>query len=183
MIDFFLRAFEPDDYKVTALWRKDPDIMNSLGGNHFFVSEFREKSWVENKSMGDNSEIYMAICLTEDQRLIGYTSINNIDLRNSRAEWGGTIIGDKHYWGKGIASKAAEMMLDYLFAQYPVHKCYGYCLEEHTVTIRMLASLGFSQDGIMREHIYKNGEYKSLLVFSILREEYLRREKRASTAR
>lgn len=181
MIDIFLRAFEPDDYKVTSLWRKDPDIMNSLGGNHFFISELREKIWVENKSMGDNSEIYMAICMRKDQKLIGYTSINSIDLRNSSAEWGGTIIGDKTYWGKGIATKAAEMMLEYLFAQYPVHKCYVYCLAEHAVTIKMLTSLGFSQDGVMRDHIFKNGEYKSLLVFSILREEYLRKEKRAST--
>jgi RimJ/RimL family protein N-acetyltransferase len=174
MINVYLRAFEPEDYRITVSWRKDPEVVNSLGGNHYFVSENRERSWIEQKSLGDNSELYMAICLSDDHKLIGYTSINNIDLRNLRAEWGGTIIGDKNYWGKGIATKAASMMLDYLFAQYPIHKCYGYCLAEHSVTIKMLNSLGFSKDGILRDHVYKNGEFKSLLLFSVLRDEYLR---------
>jgi RimJ/RimL family protein N-acetyltransferase len=173
----YLRAFEPDDYRLISAWRHDDEVTNLLGGNHFFVSQAREKQWVEDKSVGDNRNIYLAICLSDDDRMVGYTSINNIDLRNQKAEWGGTIIGDKTMWGKGIAAEAARQMLKYLFYQYPIHKCYGYCLEEHKITERMLLSLGFSCDGICRDEVFKNGEFKNILLFSILRDEYLEKYK------
>lgn len=171
----YLRAFEPDDYLLISEWRQDDEVTRSLGGNHYYVSMEREKQWVFDKSVNDNRNIYLAICLCEDKRMIGYTSLNNIDLRNLKAEWGGTIIGDKQMWGKGIASEAARLMLDYIFNQYPIHKCYAYCLEEHLVTVKMFKSLGFIIDGVSRDDVYKDGAFKSKISVSILRDEYLAR--------
>ncbi len=168
----YLRALEPEDYVLISQWRQDEDISRSLCGNHFFVSKVREKQWVEDKSNNDSRNIYLAICLIDDNRMIGYTSINDIDLRNQKVEWGGTIIGDKTMWGKGFATDAAKLMLNYIFEQYPINKCYGYCLEEHEITKKMLISLGFKQDGILRSDVFKNGEFKSILLFSILRNEF-----------
>lgn len=171
----YLRAFEPEDYKLISLWRQDEDILHRLSGNHYFVSTEREKQWVLDKALNDARNIYLAICMKDDHNMAGYTSINNIDLRNLKAEWGGTIIGDKQMWGKGIATEAAKMMLHYIFNQYPIHKCYGQCLEEHTVTIKMLLNLGFTQEGMKRDDVFKNGKFKSILQFSMLRDEYLER--------
>lgn len=171
-MNIFLRAFEIDDYKLISIWRNDDEITRFLGGNHFFVSAYREKAWVEDKIMNDSKNIYLAICLVDDGAMVGFTSINNIDLRNLKAEWGGTIIGEKSMWGKGIASQAARLMMHYVFNQYPIHKIYGYCLEEHKVTERMLLSLGFTCEGVFRDDVYKNGEFKSKMYFSILKSEY-----------
>lgn len=176
----FFRALEPDDYQLISLWRHDEEITTLLGGNHFFISAEREKQWVIDKSLHDDRDIYLAICLLEDGRMIGYTSINNIDLRNLKAEWGGTIIGDKDLWGKGYASEAARLMLAYIFTQYPIHKCYAFCLKEHQVTEKLFVSLGFQLDGVVRDDVYKNGEFKSLLAYSILRDEYERRNTKGS---
>lgn len=171
MTRLYLRAFEPEDYKLINEWRIDEDIYKLLGGNHNFVSSVREKQWVDQKMVDDNNNIYLAICLKEEKRMIGYTCIKNIDLRNLKAELG-YIIGDKTKWGKGFATEAEKITLKYLFHQYPIHKCYAYCLQEHIVSIKLLKSLGFKQDGILRDEVYKDGEFKSFLVFSILREEF-----------
>lgn len=168
----YLRALEPEDYIQISAWRQDDEISRLYGGNFFFVSAYRDKNWVIEKINDDRTNIYLAICLQEDDRMIGLTSINNIDLRNQKAEWGGTTIGDKTLWGKGYASEAAKLMLSVLFDQYPIHKCIGYCLEEHTVTIRMMNSLGFTRDGILRDDVYKNGEFKTKFMYSILRSEF-----------
>ncbi len=39
----YLRAFEPDDYRLINKWRNDPEINKYLGGNTFLVSSEREK--------------------------------------------------------------------------------------------------------------------------------------------
>ena len=43
----YLRALEPDDYRVSIKWRKDDEIWDMLGGTKYFVSEAYEKQWVE----------------------------------------------------------------------------------------------------------------------------------------
>lgn len=167
----YLRALELDDYVLINKWRSDPEITKFLGGNVFFVSSERERLSIQNKILDDSKNIYLGICDNETDQLIGYTSINNIDLRNSKAEWASIFIGDRAYLGHGYGKEAAMLTLRFLFDQYPVHKCYGYCLEEHPVTAKLLISLGFIQNGILRDEVYKNGEFKNILLFSILREE------------
>jgi RimJ/RimL family protein N-acetyltransferase len=167
----YLRALELEDYVIVNKWRSDPEITKYLGGNVFMVSSVREKKSIENKIFDDKKDIYFAICDAESNKFIGYSSINNIDLRNVKAEWGGTLIGDKDYLGKGFGKEASAIMLRFLFDQYPINKVYAYCLKEHPVTAKLFLSLGFQHDGILRKEIFKNGEFKDILIFSILREE------------
>lgn len=167
----YLRALEVDDHLLISKWRNDPEITKYLGGNVFLVSAEREKKFVENKIADDSRNIYFGICDIKTNKLIGYTSINDIDLRNLKAQWGGTLIGDKAYIGNGYGKEASALMLRFLFDQYPVNKCYGYCLEEHPSSKKMILSLGFQQDAVLRNEVYKDGEFKNVLMFSILREE------------
>jgi len=167
----YLRALELDDYVLINKWRNDPDVSKYLGGNVFFVSSERERKSIENKILDDSKNIYLSICDISTNQLIGYTSINNLDLRNRKAEWGGTLIGDKQFLGKGLGKEASALMLRFLFDQYPIHKCYAYCLEEHPVTQKLFNSLGFKKDGTLRDDIFKHGEFKNILLFSIIRDE------------
>jgi RimJ/RimL family protein N-acetyltransferase len=167
----YLRALEIDDYVLINKWRNDPEITKYMGGNVFLVSSEREKKSIENKIFDDTKNVYFAICEKKSNRLMGYSSINNIDYRNLKAEWGGTMIGDKEYIGKGLGKEGSALMLRFLFDQYPINKCYAYCLEEHPATLKLFSSLGFQKDGILRKEVFKNGEFKNVLLFSILREE------------
>lgn len=169
----YLRAFEPEDYKLINQWRQDEEVVKLLGGNHHYVSSERDKQWVLDKIFNDVESVYLAVCLIEDDRMIGYTCITHIDLRNQKAEAGGTLIGEKTLWGKGYGREAAELRLRYLFQQYPVNRNYVYCLEEHEATVKMLLSLGYKREGVLRQDVFKNGEFKNMLLFSLLREEYI----------
>jgi len=167
----YLRALEINDYQIINKWRNDINLSKYLGGNFFLVSSEREKKSIENKIFDDSKNIYFGICDIKTDKFIGFSSINNIDLRNQKAEWGGTLIGDTDYIGKGYGKEASKTMLRFLFDQYPIQKCYGYCLEEHPSSPKLLLSLGFSKDGILRNDLFKNGEFKNIILFSILRDE------------
>ncbi|RPH30792.1 MAG: N-acetyltransferase [Bacteroidales bacterium] len=167
----YLRALELDDYILISKWRNDPKVNNYLAGNVFMVSSEREKKSIENKIFDDTKNIYFAVCDLNNSKLIGFTQINNLDLRNLKAEWGGTLIGDNEYLGKDYGKEASALTLRFLFDQFPIHKCYAYCLEKHPATLKLFNSLGFRKDGVLRDDVFKNGEYKNILLFSILREE------------
>ena len=167
----YLRALEIDDYIYFNKWRNDPDIINGLSGNFYFVSSEREKKSVESKILDDSKNLYLSICEKETNNLIGYVSINNIDLRNMKTEWGGTLIGDKNYLGKGYGKEASAIMLRFLFNEYPINRCYAYCLEEHPRTKKLFEELGFKLEGVLRENLYKSGMFKNVMLYSILRKE------------
>jgi RimJ/RimL family protein N-acetyltransferase len=167
----YLRALELEDSILIHKWRQNINVTHLLSGNFFYVSLEREKKSVENKIFDDSKNIYLGICLKENNLLIGYVQINNIDLRNLKAEWGGTLIGETEYLGKGYGEEASKLLLRFLFGQYPINKCYAYCLAEHPATPKLFKKLGFTNDGILRQEIYKDGEFKDLLLFSILKSE------------
>jgi RimJ/RimL family protein N-acetyltransferase len=167
----YLRALESEDYLLINKWRNDPEITRLLGGNFFYVSPEREKKSLENKIFDDTKNIYLGVCLFENKQLIGYVHINNLDLRNLKAEWGGTLIGEKEQLGKGYGKKASQLLLRFLFDQYPINKCYAYCLTDHPITPKLFKTLGFRKEGLLRKEIYKNGEFKDLFLYSILRDE------------
>lgn len=169
----YLRAFEMDDYRLISSWRHDSGMSELVCGNRLFISSEREKKWIESKLFDDTRDIYCAICMKENDAMIGYISIINIDLRNRKAEWGGVTIGDKSMWGQGYASEAAKLILQYVFFEMPINKLQGRVLEDHQVTIKMLNSLGFTRDGVFRDEVFKNGEFHDIYLYSILRSEYL----------
>lgn len=169
-MDIYLRALEIDDYKLMHKWRANEKIKSHLAGNVFFVSSEREKQSIENKIFDDKTDLYLAICKKDDDQMIGYCSINKIDLRNLKAEWGGTLISPD-YIGKGYGFKSAKLMLRFLFDQYPIHKCNTSCLESHSGTIKLFEKLGFKKDGVLRDEVFKDGSFKNIALYSLLREE------------
>lgn len=172
MTRIFLRALEPEDYKLISLWHNDDDITKTLCGNHFFVSEARDKLWTEKRSTDESKGIYLAVCLTSSREMIGYVSMVNIDLRNLKLDIGGWLIGEKKLWNQGYSKEAVEILLRYAFNEFPINKCSSYCLEEHTISVKTHLSMGFNRDGVLREDVYKSGVFKNIIIFSMLRSEY-----------
>jgi RimJ/RimL family protein N-acetyltransferase len=167
----YLRALELSDSILINKWRSSLFTTKYLSGNFYYVSHEREKKSIENKILDDSHHIYLSICLIEGDSMIGYVQINNIDLRNLKAEWGGTLIGERDFLGKGYGEEASKLLLRFLFDQYPINKCYAFCLAEHPTTPKLFQKLGLKKEGILRQEIFKDGVFKDLLLYSILRTE------------
>lgn len=168
----YLRAFELDDYKLINMWRKDEEDYKLVAGNKYFVSSEKDKKWVEEKIFNDAKDIYLAICIKENDEMIGYLSIKNIDWRNSKAEWGGITIGERQHRGKGYSLEAAYLMLEHVFCELGLNRFYGYWLEANKGSIIMGKKLGFKQEGVLRDFVYKGNKFNSVLLMSILKEEF-----------
>ncbi len=167
----YLRALEPDDYKTSIQWRRDDQIWSQLGGCKYFVSEVHEKRWVE-EAIFDPNNIRLAICLKENNKHIGNIYIVDIN-HNARRGNSQIIIGDRESWGKGYASEAYRLLLDYAFKEKGFHRIAAHVLESNKASIALHLKCGFTQEGVFRKSIFKNGEWKDQIIFSILEEEYL----------
>jgi RimJ/RimL family protein N-acetyltransferase len=174
----YLRAFEPEDYKLINAWRNDDEIYKLTDGNKNFVSSERERKWVEQKIQSDSTELYLAIALKANHEMIGYVSLSDIELRNGRAEWSGIVIGPNEYRGHGYASQAIYLLLEYAFDELRLHRVSGSLLDDHKVSQFTARMMGFVPEGVLRDYVYKGGKYHDVLIMSMLREgfEHLREE-------
>lgn len=172
--DFFIRSFKEDDYLLINKWRNDEHIQKFTCGPIRSVSLEIEKQWVYEQMTNNRNNIYLAICLNDvTQKMVGYMSLNNIDYLNRSARAGGIVIGDKSATDGLLSFDSLLYILDYSFNQLNLHRVTGDCLKEHPFSPILLEILGFKLEGIARNAIFKYGEYKDVLKFSILKDEYL----------
>lgn len=166
----YLRALEPEDYRTSIKWRRDNEIWSGLSGTKYFVSESYEKKWVED-AIWDSNKIRLAICLKENDLYIGNAYITDID-PNTRSGVSHILIGNRAYWGKGVATEAYKLLLEYAFCERGLHRLVAHVLDDNAASIALNKKCGFTQEGVSRKAVFKGGEWRNQIVFSILEEEF-----------
>ena len=167
----YLRGFNEDDYRQINVWRNDRDIQRLVSTSFKYVSEAIEREWVKNKMLDNRRDIYLAICRKENDKMIGYVSINSIDYIN-RSAYGGGIILDKEYQD-GIARYEVGILIRQLvFDDLNINRYEGRCLVEHVSSRIIMEATGYQLEGIIRESVYKDGKYHDQCVYSLLRKDY-----------
>ncbi len=77
------------------------------------------------------------------------------------------------YWGKGLASKAVALILDFAFTIPDVNRVFAGALEHNIGSIKVLEKNGFKLEGIARKAVIKNDVIRDEWRYSILKEEFI----------
>ena len=169
----YLRLFEPGDYEKTYLWHNDYDLMSTTCGPFRFVSKEIERNWVQSKAENNQKEIYLAICAIENDEMIGWYSISNIDYINRKCHCSGVVIGDNRYRDGSAYQEAGRLAFNYIINELNMNRVSGSCLRELALSRAVMEASFWTLEGIERQAIYKNGKYHDIFRYSILRDEYL----------
>jgi diamine N-acetyltransferase len=164
-----LRAIEESDLQTISIWRSNPAVYEYFY-EYLPISARQQKNWYE-KQLSDSSEINLIIAKS-DRSAIGTVSIYNIDRRNKRAEWGRLVIGDETARGNGIGAEAIVLIQEYCFEHLNLRKLYCEVLSSNVRAISLYKKFGFSSDGILRDHVFKNGVYQNSVLMSMLEHDY-----------
>ena len=173
----YLRLFEPDDYEKTYQWHNDFDLQKSTCGSLRFVSKEIEKSWVLSKATHNQNDIYLAICLIENDEMIGWYSISDIDFLNRKCHCSGVVIGDKRFRDGEAYQEAGHLAFQFIINELNMNRVTGSCLREHIMSRADMEASLWTLEGIERQSVFKNGEYHDICNYAILREEYLEHKK------
>lgn len=167
----YIRLMEENDVHYKVKWFNDDEVRKTLNVD-FPISEIGTKKWLHQVVQNPARKDFI-ICSTFDDKPIGYVGLVNIDLKNRKAE-SYLGIGDKSYWGKGHASEARRLILDYAFDELALNRVYSYVWSENLAMQHINEKVGFKREGILRSDIYYKGEYRDKILMSILKSEYAR---------
>ena len=172
--EIYLRLFEKEDLPLRVKWINDIEINRTLGFD-FPVSLSGTEVWFGG-GVVDNSRKDFAIVKYENDKLIGMAGLLKIDYKNDNTEFYITI-GEKEYWGLRIADEVISLILEYVFSGLGLKKVYLHTFAFNVRARKVYERNGFVQEGIFRKHIWKNGELRDIVFYSILKSEWLKRGK------
>ena len=112
--------------------------------------------------------------LAED-RVIGFAALSDIQWNNQTADLA-IGIGNPKYRGKGYGSDALNVLLNYAFDELNLYRVGLSVIEYNTVAIHVYERLGFVREGVRRAAVQREGQRYDLLLYGILRDEWLARE-------
>jgi diamine N-acetyltransferase len=166
-----MRAIEAGDLPLLLQWKNDPEIADYF--YEYTPIPFRtQEEWYDRQRL-DASELNL-IADKHDGTPVGTGSLTHIDHRNRRAEAGRVLVGSKDLRDSGVGIEISALLYEYAFEHLNLNKVYSDARAPNTRIRRVNAALGGSEDGILRQHVYSQGEYVDVVVMSLLRADFFR---------
>lgn len=167
-----LRELERKDLAIINKWRNDPELIASLGAPFRYINTDVDERWFEHYMGSRSNTVRCAIVKEDEDRILGLVSLVSVDYMNQCAEFH-IMIGDKENQGKGIGTYAVNEMLHHAFYNMNLYRIELTVLAENERAQKLYEKMGFVREGVKRKARYKNGKFVDMLVYSILREEYV----------
>jgi ribosomal-protein-alanine N-acetyltransferase len=166
-----LRTLEREDLDILQRGAADPDIRH-LTGN----SKVRNRDDLEDTFEDENTTILL-VCLDdpgesgpvgpEDIRRIGIASVAEYGRNPRLGIW---LVPDVQ--GEGFGNEATRLLVDYVFNSYDRPAVTAKAFDYNDSSRGVLESLGFQQEGRLRQNAFLDGEYRDGLLYGLLREEW-----------
>lgn len=118
----------------------------------------------------EQNQNFWAIELKSTGKMIG--TINFVDLKAKYAWAELGYVLNRNYWHQGYMTEAIKAVLKHSFETLSLNKVQARCIRENIGSYRAMEKVGMTYEGVMREHMIKNGQYVDLVCYSILASEY-----------
>lgn len=79
---------------------------------------------------------------------------------------------NSEYWGLGIMTKVVHMLCQYLFNQFSINKICAEVYAENLASSYVLKKNCFVEEGYLKDHVYKDGRFHDLILYSLRESEY-----------
>ena len=135
-----IRPLEKTDAILSYIWRNDPDIWKYTANKPDKKITFEiEQEWI-NKVIVRTNEKRFAIWVEDEMRYVGNVQLTEITSKTAQFH---IFIGEKHIHGKGIGTKATNLILEYAFTILKLKKVNLEVHPENHSAIKSYKKCGF----------------------------------------
>lgn len=148
MYKILIRPLAIGDANISWKWRNDIEVWAQTGNRpDKLITLDIENEWIE-KALKDDTTNRFAI--TVDEQYVGNVQLTNIT--DSEAQFH-IFIGEKSFWGKGVANQATYQILNYAKEILKLTKVYLYVKKSNVSAIKVYRKNSFIEEGQDNENI------------------------------
>lgn len=168
--NIILRLITMDDTDRIVRWRNNPEVRK----NFIFRGEFTHEThrrWMETKVA--SGEVLQYIIMTKEEMVpVGSVYYRDLDMANNSAEYG-VFIGEDSARRRGIGTETAKLFTRYGIEELGLHRISLRVLAGNDVAYRTYENAGFRTEGVFRDMVLLDGEYRDVIFMALLAEDIL----------
>ncbi len=140
-------------------WDAHPDVMYTREylqyiGTHYNMGDFFD--W--------------AVVLNSEDKMIGTCGFTRFEYNNNCGEIGYVL--NPAYWGQGIAAEAVREVMRFGFETLGLNRIEAKFIEGNDASMRVMEKAGMQFEGYRRRSMLIKGDYRTIGVCAILKEEF-----------
>lgn len=153
-----------------ADWLNDPEI------NKYLECRWQHHTIDTLKSFAQsihNDKTSFMFAIEYNGKQIGNIKLNIQSQRYKRADVG-YFIGNKDFWGKGLATEAVKLIVNFGFEKLDLNKIVAGAFEQNLGSIKVLSKAGFCKEACFKKHSFLNDEtsWSDVWEFGILKDDW-----------
>lgn len=155
--------------KEYILWLRDPVVnkfLETKGDN--LTKESLDKFVV---NMLESSHNYLFGIFDLNDKHIGNIKIGNIHHLHKRADIG-LVIGEKEFWGRGIASEAIRLVTKFAFNNLGLHKVFAGVHSINSGSLKAFLNNDFIMCAEMKEHSMIDNDFIDVILIEKINNKY-----------
>ena len=165
----YLRAVELSDKEMLLDIINDEQTEYELGGWSFPISNLNQEEWIKSLKP-DNNTLRCVIVNKEGDRAIGTVILSDIDYKNGTAEI--HIKLGNQIRSKGYGAETINLIVDYAFNELRLQCIYAHINSYNEKSQNLFEKCGFVKEGILRDRIFKKGNYHNVYSYSLLKGDF-----------
>ncbi|GAA4616305.1 GNAT family protein [Actinoallomurus liliacearum] len=163
-----LRPVNRDDLAVIERLTGDPEATGEHGWLGWSEQWRYRRRWEENGMLDDDGGVLMAV--RGDERL-GFVSWRRQPTARTSYCWNIGVAMRPEVRGLGYGTEAQRSLVRYLFAHTQVNRIEAITEVTNAAEQWALQKAGFTREGVLRGYAFRDGAWRDVLVYSVLRHE------------
>ncbi len=167
----YLRGLEFEDLEGNYVSWLNDEVVCKYNSHHVFPYTKEAALNYIRFIQSSKNNLVLAVVLKDSDLHIGNISLQEIDHISRSAEFA-ILFGEKSCWGKGYAKEASILLIEHGFKELNLHRIYCGTSSDNIPMQKLALHQGMTKEGCRRGAIYKNGKFKDLFEYGLLKEEF-----------
>lgn len=160
-----LRQVTKNDLQIIRDWRNTKGIYE-FNTQFTLLNMKNQKNWFKQINEKNSNRIMFIATNKKNQPIgvCGLVHVNKIDRYADAA----IILGEQKLHGKGLGSEILQLLIQYGFRKLGLRRIGAEIFEYNQISVKLFEKLGFKREAIMRETLWRNGQWWNVHIFSLL---------------
>jgi UDP-4-amino-4,6-dideoxy-N-acetyl-beta-L-altrosamine N-acetyltransferase len=167
-----LRLLLETDLDTVMRWRMLPEITRHMYTDPQLTRE-GQRAWFERICVSTQDQVWIIESLPEGgpPQPIGVLSLSDIDRLHRRCSWA-YYLGEESARGMGLAKSLELSLCAYVFETLGLNKLCCEVLASNDRVVALHEKFGSRTEGLLRQHIFKHGEFHDVVRMGLLRSDW-----------
>ncbi len=151
-------------------WFNDAEVTRFMQKHYHPNTPEQQLDYYRREVVGNPGKLQLGVVPSGEDHLVGVVSLSRIDHLNQKAEIA-LVMGNPNYRNMRHTLEAMKLTIEHGFDTLNLRRIHGGTLARDWALL-LCRTLGFREEGVLRQDVYKDGAFQDIHLVAVLRDDY-----------